>query len=233
MQEGPRLLLHMPDATSTDLRPSNEFKQKLSADPNSLGPNVPKLKDSQTLKHMGQSISDLSFESVHPSLGMGTSMKAKKKNAPARALDSSSKNPTGKKQLPLYNTTSRNDNEGSSSFNPKFQFTSAVDSNHNGCGLRDPRGLLSRSSSLSASSVEVLQSENLEGVRILCPPHREEHQSFGRSNLEGNDIPMVAASRSAIADAKRRETMGSFCGEENGGTARMEFEGGQESLTSN
>ena len=164
-------------------------------------------------------------------------MKAKKKNAHARASDSSLITSTDKKQPPHLNITSWKENGGSSSFNPNFQFTSAVEVGKN-FGRSDHR-----------ESVRVFQSKTQEGVGIFSP-HHEEFQNgdscVRRSSLEGNNQPLVAASHRrhkskggeevslgvdsldiALANVVHSESMG------NGDMVRMEFEGESESPTSN
>jgi len=112
-------------------------------------------------------------------------VKAKKKNAHARASDSSPINSTDKKQPPHLNITLWKENGGSSPFNPNFQFTSAVEVGKN-FGRSDHR-----------ESVGVFQSKTQEGVGIFSP-HHEEFQNgdscVRQSSLEGGDQPLVAAS---------------------------------------
>ena len=122
---GPTLLARMSHATSMDTGPLKDYKRKLTVNPNLLGPNASKLQASEFTKQVDQSSSSLGAGLTQPSSVLGASVKAKKKNARAKASDNSPINSTEGKQSPYFNITSWKENGESSFFNPNFQFTSA------------------------------------------------------------------------------------------------------------
>lgn len=86
-----------------DNRPLKDSEQKLTLDLNSIGPNAHKHQASETTRQMGQSSSGLTKRPAHPNPFLGTSVKAKKVNAHARAFGSLLQNPIGQKQPPHFN----------------------------------------------------------------------------------------------------------------------------------
>ena len=134
---------------------------------------------------MDQTSSDLGVGPAQPSSALGASVKVKKKSARVRASNSSQINLIDKKQLLHLNTTSWKVNGGSSSFNPKFQFTSAVEVGK----------IIGRSDQCESGGV--FQADTYEGVGISSRHHEElqnRDSCFRRSSLKGDDQPLVVGS---------------------------------------
>ena len=124
---GPPLPTRTSHATLMDTRPLKDYKRKHTVDPNPFGPNLSKLQANGPMIHMDQTSSNPGIGPAQPSSALGASVKVKKKSSRARASNNSQINLTDKKHPLHLNTTLWKVNGGSSSFNPKFQFTSAVE----------------------------------------------------------------------------------------------------------